>query len=311
MPSLSEILAKYGIRPDVAPTDKAQSLVNSLARFNSPPPTALELANLAPHAPFGSTGNSAPEVRNPLDDVPGRDAVNAVMTLANFIGPKGPSINAYHGSQRDFDKFTTPAFFADNKHVAQLYRREGGGDDNLNGLGANRTPDGWYQAHGALDSSGQDRTKAIALLEQEIAGLSPETLAPHYQHHMQRGLIDKLLGLRGKLDPEFQRWAQGYAADKQAAIDFLHSGSPLGKVYEVKLPAPTAHYYGDQARDIRNATAKGHKVITWGGERGPSAGDEIIALDPNVIEILRKYGLIGSAAAPATLSNVLAEDGQQ
>jgi hypothetical protein len=220
-------------------------------------------------------------------------------------------ITAYHGSPSDFDEFVTPAFFADKAGVAQIYRREGGGQDNLNKLGGFTTPTGWYEAHGALDEAGQNKAKAIELLAQKIKGLSPETLAPHYQHHMQkRGLLGVLLGRPNKLDPSFERWAQDYAATNQAAVDYLKSGSPLGKVYEARLPRPTAHYHGNQKDDIAKALAEGHKVITWGSGRGHRQGDEIIALDKSVIEILRKYAAPPAIAAPA-LASILQDQQSQ
>ena len=215
--------------------------------------------------------------------------------------PNPARIRAWHGSPRDFDKFVTPAFFADTPGIAQIYRKEGGGYDNLNGLGSRvETPSGWYQAHEALDLAQQNKAKAIDLLIEKIRGLAPATLAPHYQqHYQQRGLLDVLLGRPARLDPQFEAWAKDYAAQQQAAIDFLGSGAPLGKIYEAELPKPTAHYYGNQKQDIADAIANGHKVITWGNARGPTPGDEIIALDPNVIDILRKYAMPPAIAAPA------------
>jgi hypothetical protein len=62
----------------------------------------------------------------------------------------------------------------------------------------------------------------------------------------------------------------------------------------------------DQAEDIADAVARGHKVITWGGRQADDTS-EIIALDPTVINILRRYGIAapvaGGAAAASLMGN--------
>ena len=232
------------------------------------------------------------------------------MFAANFIAPNvrlprvQSPIKAYHGSPHDFDEFKTPAFFSRNEGIARQYRRDGGGQDNLNGLGGYNTPEGWYLAHGALDRAGQNKTKAIEALEQEIKEFS--TPLPH--HYQGRSLVDIALGRPAKLTPEFEEFVQRHTALNRAGIDYLKSGAPLGKVYEAELPRPTAHYDGDQAADIADAIAKGHKVITWGGKE---TSGEIVALDKNVIDIIRKYGIAAPIAGAPTLANILSGDGEQ
>ena len=168
----------------------------------------------------------------------------------------------------------------------------------MNGLGGYNTPEGWYLAHGALDRAGQNKAKAIEALEQEIKELS--TPLPH--HYQGRSLVDVVLGRPAKLTPEFEDFVQRHTALNRAGIDYLKSGAPTGKVYEAELPRPTAHYDGDQAADIADAIAKGHKVITWGRK---DAG-EIIALDKNVIDILRKYGIAAPIAGTA-IADILSQ----
>ncbi len=166
----------------------------------------------------------------------------------------------------------------------------------MNGLGGYETPEGWYRAHGAMDRAGQDRAKAIALLEQDTKELATPSQQWHYQ---PRGFLDKLLRRPAEVTPDFLDFVQRHGAFNQSGIDFLKSGAPLGKVYEVELPRPTANYNGDQqAAAIADAMAKGHKVISF-YERGPDSG-EIAALDKNVINILRKYGIAGPAALGLT-----------
>ncbi len=259
--------------------------------------------------PYNAARAAAELGPNIYNRLPGATARNAAELMAMALpipGMKraplgGDKIKAWHGSPKDFTEFVTPAFFSSREGIAQLYRRDAGGQDNMNGLGGYEAPEGWYWAHGAMDRAGQDRARAIALLAQDTETLSKPTQQWHYQ---PRGFLDKLLGRQPEVTQDFRDFVQRHSALNQSGIDFLKSGAPLGKIYEVELPRPTANYNGDQQAAIADAMAKGHKVITF-YNRGPDSG-EIAALDKNVINILRKYG-IATPVAGASLADMLSQ----
>ena len=276
-PSLANMLSNPGPRPADAMAPVAEALSPTMGAYGLGQLLAETYGKVKDADYTGALQSAAPL------------AFAAVPIPGAKLPRSANPIKAYHGSPHDFDKFKTPAFFSRSEGVARQYRNDGGGQDNLNGLGGYNTPEGWYWAHRALDRAGQNKAKAIEALEQEIKAFS----TPHPRDYQSRNLVDAVLGRPAKLRPEFEDFVQRHTAVNRAGIDYLKSDAPLGKIYEAEMPRPTAHYDGDQAADIADAIAKGHKVITWGRK---GAG-EIIALDKNVINILRKYGIAGPTAA--------------
>ncbi len=267
----------------------AGDLRNKLAGDPSiPPPTRYE--------------NAVNQGRALHYDIPNADPVQMAMGL---LGPNARGagalasnaarkITAYHGSpRRDIEEFVTPTFFSPKEGIAKSYRNDGGGMDNLNGLGATDIPRGYYGASSAMEKAGNDRARAIELLHSEMR----DWATPHPEFdYMPRSLVDVLLGRPKQLKPGVQSMLDNQRDHYQSGIDYLQSNGPVGMVYKVELPEPTAHYDGVQKKDIADAIAKGHKVITWGGSA--DQGGEIIALDKTVIKILEKYGMAGAAALP-------------
>jgi hypothetical protein len=278
MSSLSEILANYGIKPDVTPIQRSQELVNSLARFNSPEPSALELATMAPHAPFGTTGNSLAEAKSTPESSPGQNAANAVAFLANFLTGKPVRIpnpiKAYHGSPHDFDKFDmsksrtslTPSgeiHFHDSPDVAEGFRAMSGwGDKPLAG-------------------------KRGAVFETNLHAPRDELLN-----------LDAALSDQGPAIQEAVRRIVGSGATLDEAMANA-SGAGLMKFIQREKAADPAvvlrgeGVHGFQYSDPHNS-ANAYGI--W---------------SPEIIEILRKYGLVGSAGVGASLANVLSDNEQQ
>lgn len=85
-PSLVNVLAGYGPQS----LGRIQEGLKSKLMFGDERASALEMATLAPHAPFGELNPRPAEAWATPQIPPGQDAVNAVMLLANFIGPKAP-----------------------------------------------------------------------------------------------------------------------------------------------------------------------------------------------------------------------------
>lgn len=240
------------------------------------PPSAAELMNVYGREKFMMVGH--PELGQPKQ--PPQALANA---LAAPLPPRVENpIKAYHGSPRsDINEFATPAFFSKQEGVARTYRDEGGGLDNLNGLGGKEPSIGYLMARYALNEAGDDLAKA--------------------RTYLQSKYVD---GYNNSLQPTEQM--RRFHDDALAGISYLNSDAPKGGMYEVALPEPTAHFTGNQAQAIEQAKRDGHKVISW----GPS-GNELIALDKGVIDILRKYGLLGPVAAGATANALMGDKDQQ
>ncbi len=244
------------------------------------------------------------------------EAALPLAAMALPIPGASGKTKAFHGSPKDFTEFVTPAFFSRKEGIAQLYRREAGGGDNVNGIGglAHDIDAGWYPAHEALDRAGQNKAAAMALIERELTPLPTPT--PGVGDYKKRSFIDFLMARPAELTPEFKDrvWAADVTnrinAQKRPGLDYLQSGAPLGKVYEVNLPHPTAHYdyrSGFGERDaIADAIAKGHKVISW-GDPHTTGTNSLIALDKNVIDILRKYAIAGPAIMGPAVAGSLAD----
>jgi hypothetical protein len=237
-------------------------------------------------------GKQREDGRFEVDDVIRREGDD------NPFEPATEHMAAWHGSPvRDITEFKTPTFMA-TEGVARLYRKEGGGGDNLNGKGGwFNAPEGWYSAHDALDrpSVGQDRTKAIEHLRREIKDYD-DLMRGRAENWQKQSWLQRWRGEPKQLNPDVADFLKRHAADKEAGISYLESGKPLGAVYETRIPKPTGHYNRNQREDIQKAIAEGHKVITWGGNY-PDGAHELVVLDPKVIQIIRQYGMAGAIPA--------------
>ena len=80
---------------------------------------------------------------------------------------------------------------------------------------------------------------------------------------------------------------------------YLENGGSVGRMYEVRIPEPTGSYVAQRdnhAPTIEKARKDGHNVFElFDGTR--SANRELVVLDPSLITILRKYGLLPPVAA--------------
>jgi hypothetical protein len=265
------------------PPSTGERLTDWLYGLGAPRHTAERIGQIAPWTPMGGAFDAGQLIgeginaTNPAQIGLGTGLAGlAALPLGVARTPvRIPNpIRAYHGSPSEFDRFVTPAFFSRSEREARRYRDEGGSGYNFNGM-AGDIPPGWYYANRAFDEAGQDRIRAIALL---------------------RSAIESASGRPGEIMPRL------------AAIEHLQAGRPLGRIYEAQLPGPTAHYNSEvnpnQDAILAHAIARGHNVITM-GDHIPGTASEIIALNPDVIAILRRYGWMPPVAAP--ILNGLAE----
>lgn len=205
------------------------------------------------------------------------DDLNTSAVIAAMQGQERPKgITAYHGSPHDFDTFATPAFFSTKEGIANRYRMHGGGGDNINGK-YKEPPPGYILAVDHYLDNGKDKVTA------------KKALKVSREQAKQSGLVP---------DEEFQ-----------AALDYLQSDKTLGTSYEVRLREPDYTYpfleSPDQKQAIADAMAKGYKVL------GLYGGDELVALDPSAIDIVRKYSNAPDPTTAAILALLTNQQGAQ
>lgn len=84
-----------------------------------------------------------------------------------------------------------------------------------------------------------------------------------------------------------------------------------GHMYEVSIPKPTKYFddFERQAALLDQAKREGHKVVAFGNPKQPSV-QELAVLDPSMITILRKYGLLPPVAAGAANAVTQGQDQQ-
>lgn len=183
----------------------------------------------------------------------GKLPANALAARADAAAAQ-PSIRAFHGSPHDFDRFEAPAYFTPHESEARNYKNDGGSGTNLTGK-SRPVEIGYSDAAYALDDAGGNRAEAIKAIDRQLTAAK----SPMYKGADEPTLI--------------------------AAKELLKTRGEFGKMYEVRIPPPTKDFIDprDHAAVADSARADGHKVISFYG------GSELVALDPSVIEIIRKY----------------------
>jgi hypothetical protein len=283
-----------------------------------------------------STGEITPEAgefmvnMTPAGGLSAAARPSAVGSLGIFGGNpgkygKGP-IKAYHGSPHDFDKFSLDRigtgegaqayghglYFAENEDVAKGYR------DTL--ARTKGTPQ--ERARAQLDNFRGDRQKAIDWFEHNLAAergkVYPDTdwLAQNDEvlAYLKRGEIAPQAGRMYEVaihaDPErFLDWDKpliDQGANLQAAL------AKLGVTGESALRGNTgkdiAPNYPESTANLREAGIPGIKYLDAGSRSSGDGSRNYVVFDDNVIEILRKYGLVPTGVGAPALAGSANQD---
>lgn len=264
--------------------------------------------------------------------------------------PRVPNpIKAYHGSPHDFDKFDLSKigtgegaqaygfghYFAENEGVARSYRDALSGNRLKDGTPFNeKDPAHW--AADAMQRAGGDRAKALEVI---TADMTPD-LKVYEGAHYQRLLRARALLEHGAEVPEMGRGKMYEVAIHATPDQFLDWDKPLSQQSEavrnlinehprmgpaVKEWAAREDGKGsavwraadeltkDEARAseaLKNAGIPGIRYLDQGSRGAGHGTSNFVVFDPSIIEILRKYGLLGPIAAGA-VANSLGGDGNQ
>lgn len=250
-----------------------------------------------------------------------------------------PGIRAYHGSPHDFDKFDLSKigtgegaqayghglYFAENEGVAKSYRdalSNGGASSSLNA--AEQSALEWAKPY--LDQSGWDREKAARLADKAARGSlwgRPDGLSAARSTEAAALLRDqsKPIGSKGNM----------YEVNIKAnPDDFLDFGRPLSEQGDAgvrAMEAITAHgrmnsvgpkssagawadawsthpsgpkFGGKRAEELwSEAGIPGIRYLDQGSRTAGEGSRNYVVFDDKLIDILKKYGLLGMAGGAA------------
>jgi hypothetical protein len=271
---------------------------------------------------------------------------SAVGSLGIFGGNpgkygKGP-IKAYHGSPHDFDKFSLDRigtgegaqayghglYFAENEDVAKGYR------DTL--ARTKGTPQ--ERARAQLDNFRGDRQKAIDWFEHNLAAergkVYPDTdwLAQNDEvlAYLKRGEIAPQAGRMYEVaihaDPErFLDWdkplkeqptgetVKRLLTDRMIqphdAMRGVNAYGELGTHYDqIFARKPGLNADEDVTKVLRRAGIPGIKYLDQGSRSSGDGSRNYVVFDDNVIEILRKYGLVPTGVGAPALAGSANQD---
>ena len=229
-------------------------------------------------------------------------------------------IRAYHGTPHDFDKFDMSKigtgegaqaygyglYFAENEGVAKQYRdRITATDGRLDARGlAART----------LDAFENDKAKAIASLEARKN--TDETFNSRVDEAISwiknDGARGRLYEVNIKADPdEFLDWdkplsqqsekvrgaIQAFDPEMSPSLRDNYTGQTFMRDYSGYVSDGYAKSVPEVSQALRDAGIPGIKYLDQGSRSTGEGSRNYVVFDANLIEILRKYGLLGMLGA--------------
>jgi hypothetical protein len=269
----------------------------------------------------------------------------AANTVSMSGASDGPGIKAYHGSPHDFDRFSLDKigtgegaqayghglYFAESEGVARSYR------DSLSGKSdyamreakrASKYDDTWTNTAKALISDGMSVDEAGKVLRKAYKGITDDQVAIAL-HEANPG---RMYEVNIKANPDdFLDWDKPLNEQPQRVRDaMLRQLPPPGTnpVFDGDLlAAPTKNGYeykanigrfvqkaqGKAAEDLtsalREAGVPGVKYLDRSSRGAGDGSRNYVVFDESMIEILRKYGLLGPLGLGAGAAAVGTNDG--
>jgi hypothetical protein len=305
------------IRQALAP----DSIVNSAGAFDNP-----EWVNwLADRTRAGFIRTPDGAVAMSPDDVQavrlfangGRPGALAGASINALADNQPTGIRAYHGSPHDFDRFDMSKigtgegaqayghglYFAEAENVAKTYKDAGPEAsrqyDIINGkltqlaremdkyrggtYGTYTDPKG-YELKAEYDRLMEDRKKIGRMYEVNIRANPDDFLDWDKPLSQQPPSVQKLLTEHPRMGPAIKDWANRRDGEGQSV---WHAADEL-----TKDPIRAAEA-------LRNAGIPGIRYLDQGSRGAGEGSRNYVVFDDNLIEILRKYGLVGLMAGGA------------
>lgn len=289
---------------------------------------AAMVGGIAAPKPAGILGMAGGKMSTP-ESRPGAAAGAALNSIDNQV----PGIRAYHGSPHDFDRFDMSKigtgegaqayghglYFAENEGVAKSYKnalsgqklKDGTSFDDLN-------PAHW--AADAVNRAGGDRAKAAQLL---AADMTPEMKiydGGQYQRLLRaKGMLDRneavpeigsgrMYEVNIKGNPEdFLDWDKPLSQQSAGVRDAINRVGrdiePYGldRITDDMRPVEMSKMLKDKAAiaRLRDHNVAGVKYLDQGSRTAGEGTSNYVVFDDKLIEIIRKYGLLGMAGGAA------------
>jgi hypothetical protein len=236
------------------------------------------------------------------------------------LGGKGP-IRAYHGSPHDFDRFDLSKigtgegaqayghglYFAENEGVARSYRDVLAAQQNAMARAGGKTPD---SAHIAAIKSfkeyGYSPEATFEGMKKAYKGITDEQIEAALRE-VNTGGKGRMYEVAIHADPErFLDWAKPVKAQPKAVQEAVYDLAP----HLSSLEKPTGksayeiigrNHPGEGARDVlasealRERGVPGLQYLDQGSRVKDAGTKNYVTFSDNIVEILRKYGLVGAA----------------
>lgn len=259
-------------------------------------------------------------------------AIEGATDIAMGVSGGGLGIKAYHGSPYDFDKFDLAKigtgegaqayghglYFSESPAVAQSYR------DKLAPKPAMNDPIG--NAYDLLKNYGMTKPHLIEELE-NMAVYSPHDPAKQKFYRdtieaIRSGAVDKYKppGKMYEVDinarPEqFLDWDKPLSQQPHVQSAFNNLGVTPGPRWELlpnsSLMSGASRLSPEEASAaLQKQGIPGIKYLDQGSRGAGQGTSNYVVFDPSIIEILRKYGILGPVAVPGTLAPFMGDQQQ-
>ena len=277
--------------------------------------------NVAGAAMMG--GFAAPKPRNVVGSA-GGDLKGAALGAI----PDTPGIRAYHGSPHDFDKFDLSKigtgegaqayghglYFAENEGVAKTYR------DTTSGKNANIAvqTNGVRQLIGMLQKNPPELEQALrnSAAHMKASGTDAGRIAAQEAIAVADSIRDgtfkagsgRMYEVNIKANPDdFLDWDKPLSQQSAGVRDAINrvgrDAEPYGldRITDDMRPVEMSKLFRDPVaiERLKQHNVPGIRYLDQGSRAGGEGSRNLVVFDDKLIEILRKYGLLGMAGGAA------------
>jgi hypothetical protein len=332
-PTLRDRIASFFVGDERASPEKAR-LVEGLLGSRGLGSTGMGLVDLTPAgAPLWTDEYKRAETPTDaawaaMNFIPG--AKNMAQLSKGMADEAVKGIRAYHGSPHDFDRFDMSKigtgegaqayghglYFADNEDVARSYRDSLAQTVKVNG---NTIHSANKQVGTTGDSSVDDllighNGDLEAAIAEERAFLD-EMRAQGRPAADDTATLQKLEALRGSVDSKNtgHMYEVNINADPEHFMDYdkdiqsEHVQQAMRKVF-ARVDSGELQTQADISKAYAEAGIPGIRYLDQGSRGAGEGSRNYVVFDDKLIEILRKYGLVGTAG-PALMANALLSSG--
>jgi hypothetical protein len=326
-PTLRDRIASFFVGDERASPEKAR-LVEGLLGSRGLGSTGMGLVDLTPAgAPLWTDEYKRAETPTDaawaaMNFIPG--AKNMAQLSKGMADEAVKGIRAYHGSPHDFDRFDMSKigtgegaqayghglYFAEKEGVAKQYR------DQLTNQANFKTADGGLWDADGLEHMNVRSTARRGDLDAAIAKAEEIAATDSPVSAMAARDLEKLKALKqaGGISPNPGRMYEvNINADPEHFMDYdkdiqsEHVQQAMRKVF-ARVDSGELQTQADISKAYAEAGIPGIRYLDQGSRGAGEGSRNYVVFDDKLIEILRKYGLVGTAG-PALMANALLSSG--